>query len=78
MPLHVIVENSSAHKHADVKAWLAKDPRVQLHLTPTHASWMNLVESPFCRVKAYRQLPDLARPLERTVGHRPTEHGVPA
>ncbi|GAB3749519.1 hypothetical protein GCM10027599_05600 [Yimella radicis] len=28
----------------DVKAWLAVNPRVVVHFTPTHASWMNMVE----------------------------------
>jgi transposase len=27
-----------------VQVWLAKHPRVQLHFTPTYASWLNLVE----------------------------------
>jgi transposase len=45
--LHIVVDNYSAHNHADVKAWLAKNPRIQLHFTPTHSSWMNLVESFF-------------------------------
>jgi transposase len=34
--LHIVVDNYSAHNHADVKAWLAKHPRIQLHFTPTH------------------------------------------
>jgi transposase len=42
--LHVVVDNYATHKHAKVQAWLAKHPRVQLHFTPTHASWLNLVE----------------------------------
>jgi transposase len=29
--LHIVVDNYSAHNHADVKAWLAKNPRIQLH-----------------------------------------------
>jgi transposase len=45
--LHVVVDNYSAHNHADVKKWLAKHPRIHLHFTPTHSSWMNLVESFF-------------------------------
>jgi transposase len=45
--LHIVVDNYSAHNHADVKAWLAKHPRIELHFTPTHSSWMNLVESFF-------------------------------
>lgn len=27
-----------------MKAWLAENPRFVVHFTPTHASWMNLVE----------------------------------
>jgi len=45
--LHIVVDNYSAHNHADVKKWLAKNPRIHLHFTPTHSSWMNLVESFF-------------------------------
>jgi transposase len=45
--LHIVVDNHSAHNHADVKTWLAKHPRIHLHFTPTHSSWMNLVESFF-------------------------------
>jgi hypothetical protein len=30
--------------HADINAWLAKNPRVTLHFTPTSGSWLNLVE----------------------------------
>ena len=42
--LHVVVDNYATHKHARVQAWLASHPRVQLHFTPTYASWLNLVE----------------------------------
>jgi transposase len=42
--LHVICDNYATHKHPTVRAWLAKHPRVQLHFTPTSASWLNLVE----------------------------------
>ncbi len=42
--LHVVCDNYSTHKHAKVRAWLAKNPRVQLHFTPTSCSWLNLVE----------------------------------
>jgi transposase len=43
-PLHLVMDNYAAHKHPAVKAWLAANPRVVCHFTPTHASWMNLVE----------------------------------
>ncbi len=42
--LHLVMDNYAAHKHADVKAWLSQNPRFVVHFTPTHASWMNLVE----------------------------------
>jgi transposase len=42
--LHLVMDNYAAHKHKNVKAWLAENPRFVVHFTPTHASWMNLVE----------------------------------
>ena len=44
VPLHVVADNYAAHNHPNIKAWLAKHPRITLHFTPTSASWMNLVE----------------------------------
>jgi hypothetical protein len=32
--LYVVVDNYATHKHAKVQAWLARNPRVQLHFTP--------------------------------------------
>jgi transposase-like protein len=42
--LHVVVDNYHTHKHPEITAWLAKNPRVTLHFTPTSGSWLNLVE----------------------------------
>jgi len=42
--LHVICDNYATHKHPKVKAWLAKNPRVTMHFTPTSGSWLNMVE----------------------------------
>lgn len=55
--LHLIVDNYATHKHPAVQAWLEKHPRVQLHFTPTSASWLNLVERFFAEVtdKAIRR-----------------------
>lgn len=44
LAIHVIADNYSTHKHAKVKAWLAKHPRFHCHFTPTGSSWMNLIE----------------------------------
>jgi DDE superfamily endonuclease len=42
--LHLIMDNYAAHKHPKVKAWLAANPRIHIHFTPTSGSWLNLVE----------------------------------
>lgn len=42
--LHLVMDNYAAHKTAEVRAWLEAHPRIVVHFTPTHASWMNLVE----------------------------------
>ena len=44
VPLHVVCDNYATHKHPKVKAWLANNPRVTLHFTPTSGSWLNMVE----------------------------------
>ena len=42
--LHLVMDNYAAHKRVEVRDWLADNPRVRVHFTPTSASWMNLVE----------------------------------
>jgi transposase len=42
--LHLVMDNYAAHKRPEIKAWLAANPRVQTHFTPTSGSWLNLVE----------------------------------
>jgi transposase len=49
--LHVVVDNYATHKYAKVQAWLGRHPRVQLHFTPTYASWLNLVEVLFAIIE---------------------------
>lgn len=44
LELHCIVDNLSAHATPPVEQFLDKHPRVFLHNTPTHASWLNQVE----------------------------------
>jgi transposase len=38
LEFHLIVDNDCTHKHAKVKAWLAKRPRFHVHYSPTYAS----------------------------------------
>jgi DDE superfamily endonuclease/Homeodomain-like domain len=76
---YLVMDNYAAHKHPNVKKWLGDNPRVVVHFTPTHASWMNLVEVWFSlierqaihrgtlpvRPRPQRQDPRVHRRLER-------------
>ena len=42
-----MLDNSSTHGTPEVKAWLAENPKVRFHYTPTSASWLNQVEGFF-------------------------------
>lgn len=48
--IHLIIDNYSAHKHANVQRWLAERPRFHIHYTPTSGSWLNQVERLFGEV----------------------------
>jgi transposase len=64
--LHVVCDNYATHNHPAVKAWLAANPRITLHFTPTGCSWLNMVEIFFSiitrqaiRRGTYRSVKDL-------------------
>src|SRR6266404_2722032 len=42
--LHVVVDNLNIHKNEAARRWLGRHPQVCFHYTPTHASWVNLIE----------------------------------
>ena len=42
--LHVVADNLNIHKNEAARRWLGRHPRVHFHYTPTHASWVNLIE----------------------------------
>jgi transposase len=76
LDLHLVVDNSATHKHPEVKAWLARPPRFHLHLTPTSASWLNLVERFFglitedaIRRGVFRSVADLEAAIEAYLDH---------
>jgi putative transposase len=50
--VHLIMDNASSHKSAEVKQWLkpAKRQRFHFHFTPTSSSWMNQVERFFALI----------------------------
>jgi transposase len=53
--LHLIVDNVSSHKTKKVQEFLEKHPgRFVVHYTPTHASWLNLVERWFSEITTKR------------------------
>jgi len=42
--LHVVLDNLNIHKNEAAKRWLGRHPQVHFHYTPTHASWVNMIE----------------------------------
>ncbi len=50
--IHVIMDNLSSHKPKKDR-WIKRHPRVHLHFTPTHASWLNQVEVWFSLLSRY-------------------------
>ncbi|MGH9408309.1 MAG: IS630 family transposase [Vicinamibacterales bacterium] len=42
--LHIILDNLNIHTNAAAQRWLKRHPSVHFHHTPTHASWVNLIE----------------------------------
>jgi transposase len=53
LDLYLILDNSSTHKTAAVRAWLEKHPRFKLHFTPTSTSWLNAVEGWFAQLEKH-------------------------
>jgi transposase len=77
LSVHVIVDNYATHKHPNVKAWLDKHPRFQMHFTPTSASWVNLVERFFrditeeqIRRGVFRSVDELKTAIMQYLEHR--------
>jgi transposase len=50
--IKLILDNHSAHISKETKAWLAEQPpgRFQFTFTPTHGSWLNIVEGFFSKL----------------------------
>ena len=72
--LHLICDNYSTHKHPKVGEWLAKNPRIHVHFTPTSASWLNMVERFFrditverIRNGVFRSVTELVSAIEHYV-----------
>ena len=42
--LHVVLDNLNIHKNEAAQRWFERHAQVHFHYTPTHASWVNMVE----------------------------------
>ena len=75
LQVHVILDNLSAHKAPEVHRWLIRNPRFNLHFTPTYSSWLNLVERFFgllteqaLKRGSHTSIPELRRAIVDYVG----------
>jgi putative transposase len=76
LDIHLICDNYGTHKHARVRAWLARRPRFHLHHTPTYSSWLNQVERWFALITqqairrgSFESVADLKRKINDFVEH---------
>ncbi len=83
LDIHLIVDIYATHKHANVKAWLAKRPRYHIHYTPTYASWLNQVERWFgiitqkaIRRGSFSSVKERVNKIDHFVDHY-NEHAAP-
>ena len=77
LTIHVIADNYATHKHANVKQWLTKHTRFQIHFTPTGSSWMNLIERFFAdltndciREGSFQSVRELVEAIEEYLAER--------
>ena len=52
--LHLVMDNYGTHGTPEVKAWLRRHPRFQVHYIPTSSSWLNLIERWFAELTSKR------------------------
>jgi transposase len=74
--LHVILDNGSSHRSRKTREWLARQKRLHLHYTPTHASWLNQIEIWFgilsrriIRRGIFRSKQELIEKITSFIGH---------
>lgn len=76
LQVHLICDNYGTHKHAKVRAWLARRSRFHLHFIPTYSSWLNQVERWFALITnqairrgSFDSVTDLKRKINAFVEH---------
>src|SRR5271166_769394 len=52
--LHLVMDNYGTHGTPEVKDWLNRHPRFQVHYVPTSSSWLNLIERWFGELTSKR------------------------
>ncbi len=72
--IHAVMDNYATHKHPEVIAWLADNPRWTFHFTPTSCSWLNAVEGFFSKLTrqairrgVFRSVDDLVATIDRYI-----------
>lgn len=72
--IHIVLDNLSAHKTQAVAQFLAENPKVRFHFTPTYSSWLNQVEVWFAKIQrdviargVFTSVADLARKLRKYI-----------
>jgi transposase len=72
--IHIVLDNLSAHKTKAVEEFLAQNPKVRFHFTPTYSSWLNQVELWFAKIQrdviargVFTSVADLARKLRKYI-----------
>ncbi len=74
--LCVVLDNLNTHNGSAAEEWLTEHPRVTFHYTPTHASWLNLIECFFSiltkqglQQSVHRSVKELERFLKEYIAH---------
>ena len=72
--IHIVLDNLSAHKTQAVQEFLAANPKVQFHFTPTYSSWLNQVELWFAKIQRdvidrgiFTSVADLSRKIRKYI-----------
>jgi transposase len=72
--IHVILDNLSTHKAKRMTRFLADQPNLTLHFTPTYSSWLNQIELWFSKIQrdmiargVFTSVTDLRRKLMRYI-----------
>ena len=65
--VHVVLDNVSSRKSAEVNEWLKGNANWTFHFTPTSASWMNAVEGFFSKLSRQRLKHEIFNSLDECI-----------